>query len=220
MIHIKKTAKPKILADNAEKWTKEYLCCIASGKEPEKRLANAYNHPEVKMALKKETHGKCAYCESKIMHIDYGDIEHILPKNKNARPDICFEWSNLTLACSKCNRSGKGSYYNVNFPLINPYSDYPEVHFRALGSLVWPLPCDERAIITEGKLGLNRAELLERRQERIGYIRSLLQLWAKTESSNPNKAIIEEALHKEYTGKKEYSFIIKGFLAALDFPVK
>ena len=37
-----------------------------------------------------ETHGKCAYCESKIKHIDYGDIEHILPKNKNARPDLCY----------------------------------------------------------------------------------------------------------------------------------
>ena len=135
MIRIQKTQKPKILVDNAATWTYEYTSCLAAGKEPSKEVSTRYNKPEIKEALEKETHGKCAYCESKIKHISYGDIEHILPKSKNARPDLYVEWSNLALSCEQCNRSGKRTYYDPQLPLINPYSDIPSQHLQDLGSV-------------------------------------------------------------------------------------
>ena len=131
MIHLEKTAIPKVLADNASNWTKEYCACLAMGDIPDNKLASAYNNPTIKRALEIETSGKCVYCESKVKHNSHGDIEHILPKNKDARPDLCFSWENLTLACGQCNQSGKGDYYSVAIPLINPYVDYPEKHFKA-----------------------------------------------------------------------------------------
>lgn len=95
MRKIKKTPKPQVLIDHAKEWTTEYCACLNAGNKPSDTVANRYNHPEIKTALEKETHEKCAYCESKIKHISYGDIEHILPKNRDARPDLYVEWANL-----------------------------------------------------------------------------------------------------------------------------
>ena len=121
MRKIKKTPKPQVLIDHAKEWTTEYCACLNAGNKPSDTVANRYNHPEIKTALGKETHEKCAYCESKIKHISYGDIEHILPKNRDARPDLYVEWANLTLSCEQCNRSGKRTYYNPKLSLATVY---------------------------------------------------------------------------------------------------
>jgi len=39
-----------------------------------------YAHEDVKAALKAMQHDKCAFCESKVSHIAYGDVEHYRPK--------------------------------------------------------------------------------------------------------------------------------------------
>jgi len=216
---LSKHQKPKVLIDNAAMWTKMYCECLASGQEPDKDLATKYNHPEIKQALEDETHGKCAYCESKIRHISYGDIEHILPKNKDARPELYVEWSNLTLSCEQCNRSGKRTYYNPQLPLINPYNDDPEKNFQAIGPLVYGLGANKRAYATEKTLKLNRSSLVIQRTERIDKVNSLLYIWENEEHSDM-KDIVESQLHEEYGEDKEYSFVIKWFLAARNFPVK
>lgn len=219
MIKIEKSPKPQILADNAATWTQEYTSCLAAGKKPSDEVATRYNDPTIKRTLEKETHGKCAYCESKIKHISYGDIEHILPKNKNARPDLYVEWSNLTLSCEQCNRSGKRTYYDPQLPLINPYSDIPSQHLQDVGPLVVPVLGDNRAIVTEKVLKLNRAALVERRTERIMSVENLLQTWAKEQ--NPTvKIVLSNELHDEYGADKEFSSTIKSFLASRGFPVK
>lgn len=219
MIRIKKNEKPKILVDNEIAWTKEYCDCLAAGNKPGEEVANRYNEPSIKDALEKETHGKCAYCESKIKHISYGDIEHILPKNKNARPDLYVKWENLTLACEQCNRSGKRTYYDPQMLLINPYIDEPSEHLRDIGPLVMPFLGDDRAIATEKVLKLNRAPLVEKRSERIKSVEVLLQSWAK-EQNLTLKSLIEEELHNEYSDDKEFSSTIKAFLKINQFPVK
>ena len=201
MIKIKKSPKPKILIDHAETWTQEYTSCLAAGKKPSDEVATRYNDPTIKKALEKETHGKCAYCESKIKHISYGDIEHILPKNKDARPDLYVEWNNLTLSCEQCNRSGKRTYYDPQLPLINPYTDIPSQHLQDLGPLIMPILGDDRAFVTRNVLKLNRAALVERRTERIAAVERLLQTWAK--EKNPTlKSILASQLHDEYSEDK------------------
>ena len=175
MRKIKKTPKPQVLIDHAKEWTTEYCACLNAGNKPSDTVANRYNHPEIKTALEKETHEKCAYCESKIKHISYGDIEHILPKNRDARPDLYVEWANLTLSCEQCNRSGKRTYYNPKLSLVNPYTDAPEDFLHDIGPLVMPIPGNDRAIVTEKVLKLNRSTLVERRTERIMMVEILLQ---------------------------------------------
>lgn len=75
-----------------------------------------YSDPSVKGKLKTNFKGKCAYCESKILAVSRGDIEHFRPKgayhNKNGQvlnsPGyywLASEWENLLLACTLCNQS-------------------------------------------------------------------------------------------------------------------
>ncbi len=218
MISINKLPKPKILVENEDKWTQEYLDELDAGNTPNNEISTRYNHPEIKKRLEEETHGKCAYCESKFKHISYGDIEHILTKNKEARPDLYVEWNNLTLACEQCNRSGKRSYYNENLLLINPYKDDVENHFNDIGEFIYPALKDERAEITLITLNLNRSDLIERRQERIRQIEVLLKSWGNQQNEIIKKEL-ERQICIEYEADKEYSSTVKAFLLARGFPI-
>ncbi|WP_299764437.1 hypothetical protein [uncultured Dokdonia sp.] len=75
----------------------------------------AYSHKDTKKVLKKVFNSKCAYCESFIMHIEPGDVEHFRPKAEIHTADggvlipgyywLGADWKNLLLSCIKCNRS-------------------------------------------------------------------------------------------------------------------
>lgn len=216
MIRIKKLPKPQILIEHADEWTQQYCSQIDLGEKPDDNLASKYNNPIIKDTLEKETYGKCAYCESKIKHVAYGDIEHIFPKTN--RPDLYVEWDNLTLACEQCNRSGKRMYYDPKLPLINPYIDQPEVHLQDIGPLIMPVMYDERADITEKVLKLNRPALIERRTERIKAVEMLLRAWSK-ETNQAVKDMLKEQLCDEFSNDKEFSSTVKAFLVSRGFPI-
>lgn len=79
-----------------------------------KESFNVYANKEVRKQLKKMSHGKCAYCESKITSIYNGDIEHFRPKggygenNPITKPGyywLASDWNNLLFACPFCNQT-------------------------------------------------------------------------------------------------------------------
>lgn len=216
MIKLQKIDKPQILIDNATTWTNEYLSYIDADKEPPNNVAHHYNHEEIKSTLEKETFGKCAYCESKLKHIEYGDIEHILPKNKSARPDLYVDWNNLTLSCEVCNRTNKKDYYDKKLPLINPYIDNPIDHFLFLGPILSSRPNNQRAFTTELTLGLNRNELVVKRNERISSINILFYTW-ENEKNQTIKNVLAQELINECAADKEYSAFVKAFLVSKGF---
>jgi len=133
MIKLNKTGEPDVLLRNKASWTAEYLRQVAAGRGVSPTVAGRYRHEDIKSQLVTETSGKCAYCESKMLHVAFGDIEHIRPKSVN--PDLTFEWENLTLVCSVCNNN-KRDYDSPTEPLINPYIDNPSDHLRAYGPMV------------------------------------------------------------------------------------
>lgn len=87
---------------------------FTSARKNEKFEFSAYNNDEVKAALKRLFNGKCAYCESPILTITVGDIEHFRPKaavvtddKKTLKPGyywLAADWDNLLLSCNNCNR--------------------------------------------------------------------------------------------------------------------
>ena len=209
MIKLYKLEEPQLLKDNKQSWTSEYIKLKSSNASVPDNLKFKYRHPMIKSQIKKETHDKCAYCESKVSHVCPGDVEHILPK-KHCQ-DLIFEWRNLTLSCEQCNRTRKNDYYNPQEPLINPYVDNPAEHLMALGPMIFHRPGDKKGELTEKIIELNRKELIERRKERLESLINLADKWAN-ESNIVLKEILKKQLLKEAEEDKEYSFIVKQFL--------
>ena len=61
-----------------------------------------FNRPQVVRKLHDMQHGKCCYCEDKIPRTGHNkEVEHFRPKRKF--PCLTNDWSNLLLACRRCN---------------------------------------------------------------------------------------------------------------------
>lgn len=182
MIKVARQPKPKILTKKADKWRRTLL---SADTKPKRIRAEAkYRHREIKNALVRMFCGKCAYCESKITHADYGQIEHFRPKRgMRGRPDLVFEWTNLLLACGVCNGAGHKSdrfpETGEGGPLVNPCEDHPEAHFEfhcdPVARLASVYGKTRRGITTEEVLGLNRTELREYRSRRIRHLVALAE---------------------------------------------
>jgi uncharacterized protein (TIGR02646 family) len=71
-----------------------------------------------KAQLKKESNGKCAYCEANTEVVAHGDVEHYRPKSIYWW--LAYTYDNYLYACQICNQS----YKNNNFPISA--NKYPE----------------------------------------------------------------------------------------------
>jgi uncharacterized protein (TIGR02646 family) len=198
MIKIERTPLPRILARKGAEWLRALQ--DATSFKDRARAINKYRHPKIKDALVSLFHGKCAYCESHITHVDYGHIEHYRPKSgPQGQPDLCFEWTNLLLACGICNgaqfKSDRFPGPADGGPLINPCEDDPANHFEfrfdgKLG-LASVYGITDRGQTTERLLGLNRSELRRFRSEQVKKLAVLKRL----ERSDPEaRRLMEEAL--------------------------
>jgi len=166
--------------------------------------AKIYGHEQVKTALKEMQQGKCAFCESKVTHIAYGDVEHFRPKggfrqqpeDPLGRPGyywLAYDWNNLLFACQLCNQRFKKNL----FPLEDPAKrarNHHEDHARERPMLIDPAREDPdqaigfrseyafgrdpigRGAATIDVLRLNRIELSERRRDVLIRIHSLLEI--------------------------------------------
>ena len=202
MIKLLKLAKPNVLEANAVAWTKTLVDKINLGIKLTDTEKTKYRHPDIKDALVKETHGKCAYCESKLLHIHHGDVEHIYPKSLD--PNKTFDWDNLTLACEVCNQFKSNHDPNM-LHIIDPYNIDPATHINFIGTIVHAVTADYGQS-TKSILKLNRAELCERRREKLEKTLSIFEnILNQTLSLPTRKAIYEDLLENEGGSASEYS---------------
>jgi uncharacterized protein (TIGR02646 family) len=212
MIKLTKGQKPNVLAKSADKWTAELLSHVEQGNKPPETLQNKYNKKEVREALRQECYSKCMYCESKINHITFDHIEHIRPKAKHKYPELTFVWDNLGLACPVCNMN-KDDHFEDSLPFLNPYIDEPSRHIVFFGSIYLHMAGDNRGELTIKKLDLNRAELMERRLERIHDICHLADRYK--DKPEPLKSILRDELRTEIAADKPYSMCSRAILSAI-----
>lgn len=208
MIKLHKLPEPDLLKANKAEWTARYNEHISKGQPVPVSLKNKCAKPEIKQRILEETHEKCAYCESKVTHVYPGDVEHIAPRLK--RPELAFEWSNLTFSCLECDRR-KSSYYDPDMPLINPYNDEPADHFVFAGPMIFHKPGSERGRLTRTLLGLNRPALIERRKERLENVMYFMDLYASYNEGQVKEVLLTE-LRSEANEDKEYSYMVHTFL--------
>lgn len=163
-----------------------------------------YGHRTVKAALTSMQHEKCAYCESKLTHIAYGDVEHFRPKggftqqpgDALLRPGyywLAYEWPNLLFSCQLCNQRYKKNLFPLLDPasratnhhddiaresavFIDPSAEDPETSITFRAEVARGVDPDNRGDDTIAALDLNRRELLERRRDRYTGQKLLFQL--------------------------------------------
>lgn len=211
MIHVtrRKGSVPAILSSPAAERARRELAVFFK-RRPEKRAQERppfnlrfYAHPDIRQALDKLFHGKCAYCETAIAATQPGDIEHFRPKLRaldtdgTVAPDhywwLAYEWENMLPVCVVCNRS-KGSRFPLKGErakvratgpalkrerplLLDPCVDRPEKElvFTEEGLVVSDT---ERGRTTIEVLSLNREALVARRKEVASALRARFELGA------------------------------------------
>jgi uncharacterized protein (TIGR02646 family) len=188
----------------------ELRTCLDRGEEPPPALLIAYRNPDLKQHLVAEAHAKCMYCESKITHAYFGDIEHIKPKS--SFPAERLSVTNLGLACAICNNH-KGEFWHAPAPVLDPYSDDPESEFLAFGFFITRKPGRDRARLTVEKLQLNRTALVERRKERIQLLENLADQYIAA-PDGPLRDLLRDELLRYAATDSEYAFIVRAYLKA------
>ena len=87
---------------------------------------SVWNKPFIKQALLRMSHGKCCYCECRLVEESkYMEVEHYFPKS--IFPHLVVIWLNLFAACKRCNVHKLDHDPSVE-PLIHPVDDNPKAH--------------------------------------------------------------------------------------------
>jgi uncharacterized protein (TIGR02646 family) len=206
VIRIKKpTQAPAVLQSRGSKATQQ-LCAEYDGDPRSRRRwkfdSKLYGAKSVKAALQKAQHDKCAFCESKISHIAYGDVEHFRPKagyrQKPTEPIrkpgyywLAYDWTNLLFCCQICNQRNKGNHFPLindanrarshhddikhEQPLfINPADEDPREFLEFREEYVCATDGNSRGAQTIDVLGLNRELIAERRGDLLAKLKILI----------------------------------------------
>lgn len=174
---------------------------------------NIYAHADVKNTLIRIQHYKCCFCESKIGHIDDGDVEHFRPKSASRQSAgaplvqpgyywLAYHWDNLFLACTKCNQRHKGCLFPLQTtatralshrddvagedPLfIHPEQDDPARFLTFDHENIIPVGNNERGRTTIHCLQLDRTELTQHRAEMLSMVKALYDVVALFPDEQP-----------------------------------
>jgi uncharacterized protein (TIGR02646 family) len=187
-----------------------------------------YGHSSVKEYLKKLQDDKCCFCEAKISHVSYGDVEHFRPKAGWAQDEeplnqpgyywLAYDWSNLFLSCQICNQRHKKNYFpladnarralshkdNINNekPLfINPALENPETHITFYDEIPKPVNGSIRGQLTIKHTGIDRETLNENRRGKLNPLIIIYELAKGYPDTNPELRARAWATVKDYCNK-------------------
>lgn len=207
VIRIRKPeAAPKILRERGAAVTEELCSKVAAGESPTFDR-DLYGAAEVKAALRAAQHDKCCFCEAKLGHAQFGDVEHFRPKASTRQSPadplaagyywLAYAWRNLYLSCEVCNRRHKQCLFPLANPdrrvsshhrsadleaeqplFVDPGTEDPAAFIEFRREYAAPVAGNERGAATIEALELNRPDLVERRRDRREPLRSLLTLLA------------------------------------------
>jgi uncharacterized protein (TIGR02646 family) len=210
MRNLVKLAEPNVLIANKAYWTAEYA---AKGTN---YWRFKYRHKDIKTTLKQETANKCIYCESRIGHNTPGDVEHKIPSSVNAA--LHFEWGNLTIACTECNRR-KNAYFDALKPFLDPYNDNVEQRLVHHGPIVGWVAGDQEAEISVKTLKLDETSRLELLGEKVEKIADLNNKLARlrAEHGSPLEPILKQEIVDMTLPSAKYSAMISSILNQIGF---
>jgi hypothetical protein len=109
VIAIERGPEPEILVQKKAEWLVAFLAKRA-GNPRARPDPSKYGHPGIREALRRMSHGKCFYCESK--PDDGIEVDHHLEVANE--PSHAFTWENLYLACRRCNQAKKTKHVVID----------------------------------------------------------------------------------------------------------
>lgn len=116
---------------------------------------------KTKDQLLRETHNKCAYCESDITTVSYGDVEHYRPKSVYWW--LAYVYDNYLASCAICNQRFKGAQFEFLGAVIPPplvFATSTDEELMALAKVLIPDPLDEDAVAVFEELHLAECPLI------------------------------------------------------------
>ena len=217
MIFIPRSQEPSVL-QNRGKAERQTLCeAYDAGKREFKFDSAIYGHETVKSALKRMQHDKCCFCESKISHISYGDVEHYRPKGgyKQTEQDelhapgyywLPYTWENLLLSCTLCNQQFKKNLFPLLEPqqralshhddialeqplLINPSVTDPQQYIGFRQEIPYAIEGNRYGKETIAVVGLDREALNEKRRTELDKFKILVELVRLAENQLDNNEL-------------------------------
>ncbi len=245
MIHIARPATvPAVLSKgvaDTSRWVTDVRAHLAEHRVGSRKVSfdeTLYRDPSVKQTLIQAQYGKCAFCESSLTHVSYGDVEHFRPKGgfrqrrggALRRPGyywLAYAWENLLVSCELCNRRFKRNWFPLerrSTRVRGPKGDLSKE--RPL--LVNPAVDDPAAFITfhehravAGALkgrssirgyGLNRTTIRARRRRVIDVIERLIDVLEELPANHPKIATAEAFLRRMADPAEEYSSMVRAYL--------
>jgi uncharacterized protein (TIGR02646 family) len=207
MIRIRKPPEPPAMLLDKGRVSLVMLCRSVEAEDGRKPDfdKNIYGAPSVKEALSAAQHDKCCFCESKVSHISFGDVEHFrpkaaarqsrdAPKRQSGYYWLAYEWSNLYFACQQCNQRHKSDLFPLEDedaraqshrdaerlaaerPLyIDPGHEDPEGYIGFQREYAKERDGSARGRTTIADLSLNRLPLCSRRRDHRALLLTLLR---------------------------------------------
>ena len=178
-----------------------------------------YGNAKVKNELIKLQHGKCCFCESEVVSVAYGDVEHFRPKGgwiqNNEQLNVpgyywlAYHWDNLLLSCQICNQQYKKNYFplitettralNHNYDIkvedalfIDPTNENPEEYIEFEKNIPKSINNNIRGEVTIKKMGLNRDVLNEKRLKTLNLVEMLCNVAKKLPGTSDEVAEVKE----------------------------
>jgi hypothetical protein len=96
VIRVDRLGEPHILQEKKATWTADFVANTKARPDTSK-----YRHREIVDTLRSMSHDKCFYCEVREGRLT---VDHHIEVGE--RRDLAFEWTNLYLACDKCQSKG------------------------------------------------------------------------------------------------------------------
>lgn len=178
-----------------------------------------YGHKNVKDSLIGIQGYKCCFCESKIGHIDDGDVEHFRPKagwvqdeesiNKPGYYWLAYDWDNLLLSCGKCNQRFKRNYFPLSTEIralshndsvddeepifIHPGNENAEMFITFNEEIPKEVDGNVRGQQTIKKLQLDRDGLNEQRKSKLDMVRDIYDLAKGLHINYPESELTKES---------------------------
>jgi uncharacterized protein (TIGR02646 family) len=237
---VKPQQAPGILRERGKLTTEANQEAFENGQRAFEFDSSLYGAKPVKDVLIEAQHGKCAFCESQIRHIDHGDVEHYRPKGGvrqvNADPLeqpgyfwLAYVWENLFLACALCNQSFKKNLFPLADPtrrarshlddlaaeqpmLIHPADEEPNAFIGFREEMAFPIGDDPRARTTIEVLGLNREELAEFRLDHLAPFRLLRQTLPLLPADSAEARDIQGLFEQAVLPRAQYSSMMRALL--------